>query len=93
MALRGVVGQHHASAELFPGKRDPVPMVRESEWASGSVWTAGKKIPPPGFDPRTVQSVASRYTYCNIPALFQKLYVCSIKFSVSTLLSKLKRET
>ena len=31
----------------------------------------GKISPPPGFDPRTVQPVASRYTDCAIPA-----YVC-----------------
>ena len=28
----------------------------------------GKSRPPPGFDPRTVQPVASRYTGCVIPA-------------------------
>ena len=27
----------------------------------------GKSRPPPGFDPRTVQPVASRYTDCAIP--------------------------
>jgi hypothetical protein len=27
----------------------------------------GKSRPPPGFDPRTVQLVASRYTDCAIP--------------------------
>ena len=29
----------------------------------------GKSRPPPGFDPRTVQPVASSYTDCAIPAL------------------------
>jgi len=28
----------------------------------------GKSRPPPGFDPRPVQSVASRYTDCAVPA-------------------------
>jgi len=28
----------------------------------------GKSRPPPGFDPRTVQLVASRYTHYAIPA-------------------------
>jgi hypothetical protein len=27
-----------------------------------------RPLPPPGFDPRTVQPVASRYTDCAIPA-------------------------
>jgi len=44
-----------------PGK-DPVPIVQEAGWAPGSVWTGGKSCPPPGFDPRTVQPVVSRYT-------------------------------
>ena len=54
----GVGGQHHAPAALPSGK-DPVPIVQEAGWAPGRV----RKIsPPPGFDPRTVQTVASRYT-------------------------------
>ena len=58
----GVGGQHHASAALPPGK-DPVPIVQEA--GSGGV----RKISPPlGFDPRTVQPVASRYTDWAIPA-------------------------
>jgi hypothetical protein len=32
------------------------------------VWTDAKISPPPGFDPRTVQLVASRYTDYAIPA-------------------------
>jgi hypothetical protein len=33
-----------------------------------AVWTARKISLPPGFDPRTVQPVASRYTDRTIPA-------------------------
>ena len=34
---------------------DPVPIVQEAGWASGSVWTSAENLaPPPGFDPRTV---------------------------------------
>ena len=36
--------------------------------ASGLVWTARKISPLPGFDPRTVQSIASRYSGWTIPA-------------------------
>ena len=60
----GVGGQHHAPAALPPGK-DPVPIVQESGWAPGPVWTGAENLAPPpplGFDPRTVQPVASRYT-------------------------------
>jgi hypothetical protein len=34
----------------------------------------GKSRPPPGFDPRTVQPVASRYNVCAIPAHFGEGY-------------------
>jgi hypothetical protein len=51
----GMGGQRHAPAAL-PLGIDPVPIVYE---ASQPVW---KISPPPGFDPRTVQPVASRYT-------------------------------
>ena len=45
-----------------PGK-DPVTIVQEAGWGSGPVWAvAGNLAPPPGFDPRTVEPVASRYT-------------------------------
>jgi hypothetical protein len=44
-----------------PGK-DRVPGVLEDGWAPEPVWTCAKNFPPPGFDPRTVQPVASCYT-------------------------------
>ena len=34
----------------------------------------GNTRPPPGFDPRTVQPVASRYTDCAIPAPARSSY-------------------
>jgi hypothetical protein len=54
-----------------PGN-DSIPIVQESWWAPGPVWTGAENLPPPhppGFDPRTSQPVASRYTDCVIPAL------------------------
>ena len=45
-----------------PGK-DPVPIVQEAGWAPGPVWKGAENlVPPPGFDTRAVQPVASRYT-------------------------------
>jgi hypothetical protein len=38
----------------------------------------GKSRPPPGFDPRTVQPVASRYTDCAIPTPVLRYY-CQLK--------------
>jgi hypothetical protein len=37
-------------------------LVREAVWAAGTVLKAQKISPPPGFNPRTVQVVASRDT-------------------------------
>ena len=57
-----VGGQRHAPASLPPGK-DPVPTVQEAWLAPGPVWAVAEKpYPPPRIAPRTVQSVASRYT-------------------------------
>ena len=47
---------------LFTPGKDPVPIVQEAGWAPGLVWTGAENLAPPGFDPRTVQPVASRYT-------------------------------
>ena len=44
-----------------------VPTVQETGWVRRSVWT-GAANPPPGFDPRTAQTVESRYTDWAIPA-------------------------
>ena len=51
-----------------PGN-DPVPIVQSAGWDPGPVWTGAENLAtPPGFDPRTVQPVASRYTDWAIPA-------------------------
>ena len=47
---------------LFTPGKDPVPIVQEGGWAPGPVWTGVKNLALPGFNPRTVQAVASRYT-------------------------------
>jgi len=44
-----------------PGK-DPVPIVQEAGWTQGRSGQVWKILPPPGFDPRTIQPIASRYT-------------------------------
>jgi hypothetical protein len=62
----GVGGQRHVPAAFTPGK-DPLPIVQEAGWAPGSVWAGAENLAPPGFDPRTVQPVASRYIDWAIP--------------------------
>jgi hypothetical protein len=56
-----VRGQHHTPAALYP-RENPVPIVQEAGWAPGPVWTGAENLAPPEFDPRTIQTVAIRYT-------------------------------
>jgi hypothetical protein len=61
--LEGVRGQRHALAVLYTPGKYPVPIVQEAGWAPGPVWAGAENLaPPPGFDPRTIQPVASLYT-------------------------------
>jgi hypothetical protein len=47
----------------FDHRENSVPTVQKAGWAPAPVWTKAENLAPPqGFDPRTVQSVASRYT-------------------------------
>ena len=66
-ALEGC-GQHHAPAAFTPGK-DPVLIVQEAGWAPEPVWIGVENLAPTGFDHRTFQPVASRYTGYAIPAV------------------------
>ena len=34
---------------LFTPGKDPVPIVQESEWAPGSVWTGAENLAPTGI--------------------------------------------
>jgi hypothetical protein len=54
--------------------RDSVPIVQEAWWAPGPVWTGAEYLAlPPGFDPLTVQPVASCYTdWATRPNTFKK---------------------
>ena len=55
------VGWSSPRPARFSAGKDPEPTVQEAGWAPGPVWTGAENIPPPGFDLRTVQPVASRY--------------------------------
>ena len=63
----GVGGQRHVPAALTPGKTR-YPMYRRLCGPQGRFERMRKISPPPGFDPQTVQPVASRYTDWAIPA-------------------------
>ena len=47
---------------LFTPGKDPVPIVIRLGGPQGRSEQVREILPPPGFDPRTVQAVASRYT-------------------------------
>jgi hypothetical protein len=46
----------------FSSGNQPLPILHEAGWAPRSVWTDVENLAPTGLDPRSVQSVASRYT-------------------------------
>jgi hypothetical protein len=69
------VGGCHAPAALPPGMTR-YPLYRwlgRPQSRAGRVW---KNSPPPGFDPRTAQAVASRCTDLAIPARLQPVLPC-----------------
>jgi hypothetical protein len=59
--------QRHAPATLLPGK-NWCPLYRRLSVLQGRSGLVRKISPPPGFNPRTVQPVQSRYTDCAILA-------------------------
>jgi hypothetical protein len=59
--LNGLGGQRHAPVALSPGKTR-YPLHRRLIGPQGGSGRVRKISPPPGFDPHTVQPVASRYT-------------------------------
>ena len=72
-ALYGV-GQRQAPTALPPGKTR-YSLYRRLGGLQGRPGRVRKiSPPPPGFDPRTAQSAASRYTDCDIPThLYNKV--------------------
>ena len=58
-ALEGVRDQRHAPAALYPRER---PGTHSTGGRVGPRDGYGKSRPPPGFDPRTFDPVANRYT-------------------------------
>jgi hypothetical protein len=63
----GVGGQRHAPAALLPEKTW-YPMNRKLGEPQSQSGRVRKTLPLPGFDPQTIQPIASRYTDYAIPA-------------------------
>ena len=64
--LMGVGGQRHTPAVL-PPRKTRYPLYRRLGEPQGRSGGVRKISPPPGFDPRTVHPLASRYTDWAIP--------------------------
>ena len=80
----GMGVQRHAPAAFTPWK-DAVPRVQEAGWAPGAVWIGAENLaPPPGFDPRTFQLAASRYTDYAIPIMNKYFNLFSIHLYTQT---------
>jgi len=65
----GVGGQRHAPAAL-PPRKARYPLYGRLGGPQTRSGRMRKLSPPPGFDPKTIQPVASRYTDCAILAPF-----------------------
>ena len=61
-ALEGVRVQHHAPTAFYPLESPDTHCTGGWVGPRAGLERGGKSRPPPGFDPRTVQPVASRYT-------------------------------
>ena len=67
LTLDGGGGQCHAPATLLLG-RTRYPLYRRLGGPQGRSGQVRKILLPPGFDPQTVQPIASCYSDCSIPA-------------------------
>ena len=67
-----------SSDRFIPGKENRYPVYRRLSGPQGLSGRVRKISPSPGFDPRTVQSVGSRYTdYTTRPTTCLKSQLCS----------------
>ena len=70
------MGQRHAPAALYPRERLGTHCI--GGWMGPRVGLdrCGKSLSPPGFDPRTVQPEASRYTNATRPTMNTRTTQC-----------------
>ena len=62
-----VGGQLDAPAALPPQERDTAPILQETAWTPGLVWTGAENIALTGIRSADLQLVASRYVHYAIP--------------------------
>jgi hypothetical protein len=78
-ALEGGEGSASGPGRFLPPGKTRYPLYRRLSGPPGRCGQVREISPSPGFDPRTVQPVASRYTYWAMPA--HQTHVGSIKSS------------
>ena len=86
-----VGGQRHPPAALSSGKTQ-YPLYRRKDGPQGRSRRVRKISPQPGFDPRTVQPVASRYTDWAIPAPYfqsNQRYLVHVTIQINLLIDVL----
>jgi hypothetical protein len=79
LALDGGGWSTPRPSRFTPGKQTRYTLCRRLGGPQGRSGRMRKISPPPGFDLRTVQPVASRYTYCATP-VFQLKYYAHFSF-------------
>jgi hypothetical protein len=72
----GVGGQCHALTTL-PLRKTQYLLYRRLGGPQGQFGWMWKILLPPGFDPQTIQPVASRYTDCTIPVYTNHMFLFS----------------
>ena len=82
MALKGGEGSASRPGRSLPPGKTQCPSYRRLGGPQGRSGQVRKISPPPGFDPRTVQSVANRYTDCATQTTSKG--ITSVIFNVGT---------
>ena len=92
-ALEGVSGQQYAPAALYPPERTGTHFT--GGWVDPRAGLDGRKISsPPGFDPRTVQPVVSRYNeWATRPTDFQDYSMQNISTIYTKIITKFNNES
>ena len=86
-ALYGMGGQRHAPDALLPRKRPGAPCTWGLGGLQGRSGRVRKFSPLLGFDPRSIQPVASRYTKCTITVhIYAHTLLISMSWGISTVI-------
>ena len=79
--LDGVSSQRHSPAALLP-KKNRYLLYRRLGGPQGRSGQVRKILLPPGFDPRTIQPVTSRYTDCAVAVQLSFLHHVQVSFQL-----------